>query len=134
MSRLRVFFGLANYYRRFVKNFSLIAKLLTILTEKDQPWTWRQEQEQAFAILKLRLGSAPVLRRPDATRPFQLHTDWSVVGLEAVLIQKDVEGREYVVAFASRSNNNAESNYSSYEGEALAAVWAIAHFRPYLYG
>lgn len=74
------------------------------------------------------------MRRPDATRLFQLHKDWSAVGLEAVLTQKDEEGREYVVAFASRSNNNAESNYSSYEEEALAAVWAIAHFRPYLYG
>ena len=56
------------------------------------------------------------------------------MGLEAVLTKKDEEGQEYVVAFASRSNNNAEPNYSSYEGEALAAVWAIAHFRPYLYG
>lgn len=100
---------------------------------KDQPWTWGQEQEHAFATLKLKLDSASVLRRPDASRPFQLHTDWSVVGLGAVLTQKDEEGREYVVAFASKCNNNAESNYSSYEGEAVAAVWAIAHFRPYLY-
>ena len=54
--------------------------------------------------------------------------------LGAVLAQKDDVGREFVIAFATRSNNNTESNYSSYEGEALAAVWAIAHFRPYLYG
>ena len=43
--RLRAFLGLANYYRRFVKNFSLIAKPLTILTSKDQPWTWGREQQ-----------------------------------------------------------------------------------------
>ena len=122
LSRLRAFLGLSNYYRRFVKNFSLIAKPLTILTGKDQSWTWGREQEQAFAALKLQLGSAPVLRRPDATRPFQLHTDWSAVGLGAVSTQKDDEGREYVVAFASRSNNNAESNYSFYEWEPLAVV------------
>jgi hypothetical protein len=132
--RLRAFLGLANYYRRFVKNFSSIAKPLTILTGKDQPWIWSREQQHAFDTLKQRLGSAPVLRRPDVSRAFQLHTDWSAVGLGAVLTQKDQEGKEYVVAYASRSNNSAESNYSSYEGEALAAVWAIAHFRPYLYG
>jgi len=55
------------------------------------------------------------------------------MGLGVVLAQKDNVGREYVIAFASRSNNNAESNYSSYKGEALAVVWAIAHFQPYLY-
>ena len=55
------------------------------------------------------------------------------MGFGAVLAQKDDVGWEYVIAFTSKSNNNAESNYSSYEGEALAAVWAIAHIRPYLY-
>ena len=55
------------------------------------------------------------------------------MGLEGVLTQKDDSGREYVFAYASQSNNTAKANYSSYEGEALAAVWAIAHFRPYLY-
>jgi hypothetical protein len=54
------------------------------------------------------------------------------VGLGAVLTQKDEEGKEYVVAYASRSNNSAEYNYSSCEGEALAAVWTIVHIRPYL--
>ena len=75
-----------------------------------------------------------MLQRPDVSRSFQLHTDWSAVGLEAVLTQRDGEGKEYVVAYASKSNNSAEAKYSSYEEEALATVWAIAHFRPYLYG
>ncbi len=134
VSRLRAFLGLANYYPSFVKNFSLIAKPLTSLIEKVQPWTWGREQEKAILTLKLKLDSAPILRRPDATRPFQLHRDWNAVGLGAMLTQKDEERREYVVAFASKSNNNAESNYSSYEGDPLVAVWAIAYFRPYLYG
>jgi hypothetical protein len=51
-----------------------------------------------------------------------------------VLTQCDDEGKEFVVAYASRSNNVAESCYSSYEGECLAAVWAVAHFRCYLFG
>jgi hypothetical protein len=57
--RLRAFLGLANYYRQFVKNFSLIDKPLTILTSKDQPWG--HEQYLAFETLKQKLGSAPVL-------------------------------------------------------------------------
>ena len=58
----------------------------------------------------------------------------SAKGLGAVLTQKDDFGREYVVAYTSRSNNTAEANYSTYKGEVLAAVWVIAHFLPYFYG
>lgn len=60
--RLCAFLGLANYYLRFVKNFSLIAKPLTILTSEDKPWTWSFEQQQAFNTSKERLGFALVLR------------------------------------------------------------------------
>ena len=73
--RLYVFLGLANNYRQFVKNFSLIAKPLIILTSNDQPWTWGREQQQAFETLKQKLGTAPVLRYPDVSKSFQLHTD-----------------------------------------------------------
>jgi hypothetical protein len=51
-----------------------------------------------------------------------------------VLTQMDDDRKEFVIAYASQSNNNAEAQYSSYEGECLAAIWAIAHFRCYLYG
>lgn len=59
---------------------------------------------------------------PDITKTFQLHQDWSALGLGAVFTQKDIAWWEYVIAYASRNNNKAESNYSSYEGDALAAV------------
>ena len=84
--------------------------------------------------LKKHLTEAPILRRPDFDREFELHTDWSAQGLGAVLTQRDDEGNEYVVAYASRSCNKTERNYSSYHGECLAAVWAVSHFRYYLYG
>jgi len=51
-----------------------------------------------------------------------------------MLTQCDDEGKEFVVAYASHSNIAIESRYSSYEGECLAAVWAVAHFRCYLFG
>ena len=101
--RSRVFLGLANYYNRFVRNFSVIAKPLTQLTRMGQDWKWGPAQ------------------------------DWSMLGLGAVLTQKDDDGKEYGIAYASWSNNDAEAKYSSYEGECLAVVWAVAHFRPYLY-
>ena len=95
---------------------------------------WGLAQEAAFEALKHALGFASVLRRPDARRPFQLHIDWSMLGIGAVLTQKDDDGKEYVIAYASQSNNNAGSKYLSYEGECSAVVWVVAHFRPYLYG
>ncbi len=63
--------------------------------------------------LKARLIATPILRRPIRGRPFQLHNNWSMLGLGTVLTQCDDEGKEFVVAYASRSNNAAESRYSS---------------------
>jgi hypothetical protein len=134
ISRLRAFLGLCNYYRKFVKTFSIIAKPLTMLTRNDQPWIWGDEQEAAFQQLKERLASAPILRRPMIERIYQLHTNWSTLRIGAVLTQMDDDGKEFVIAYASRSNNNVEAQYSSYEREYLAAIWAIAHFKCYLYG
>ncbi len=79
--------GLANYYRRYVKGFSQIVKPLTSLLKVDQEWHWGEEQERAFLELKAQLTSAPILRRPVRGRPYQLHTDWSMLGLGAVLTQ-----------------------------------------------
>ncbi len=105
-----------------------------MLTKGDQPWVWGEAHDKAFQELKDKLSTAPILRRPIRGRPFQLHTDWSMLGLGAVLTQSDDEGKEFVVAFASRSNNAVEAKYGSYEGECLAAVWVVAHFRCYLFG
>ncbi|GJP57637.1 hypothetical protein CLOP_g11269 [Closterium sp. NIES-67] len=75
--------------------------------------------------------ACPETASPD--KPYTLYTDWSSSGMGAVLCQLD-GGTERVVAYASRSCSPAESNYSSYEGEGLAAVWAVELFRPYLQG
>jgi hypothetical protein len=84
--------------------------------------------------LKARLVAAPILRRPIRGHPFQLHIDWNMLGLGAMLTQCDDEGKEFVVAYANHSNNATESRYNSYEGECLVAVWVITHFRYYLFG
>jgi hypothetical protein len=101
VSRLQAFLGLCNYYCKFVKTFSAIAKQLTMLTRLDQPWIWGDEQEAAFGILKDRLASTLILRRPIAGRTYQLHMDWSTLEIGAVLTQMDDDGKEFVIAYAS---------------------------------
>jgi len=78
--------------------------------------------------LKGARGFAPVLKRLDARWPFQLHIDWSMLEIGAVLIQKDDDGKECIIAYALQSNNDIEAKYSSYDGECLATVWIVAHF------
>jgi hypothetical protein len=74
------------------------------------------------------------MRKPNFNKVFILHIDWSALGTSAILGQLDEEGKEYVITYAVQSNNKDDSNYSSYKGECLVVVWAIIHFRPYLYG
>ena len=74
------------------------------------------------------------MKRPDFSKPFVLHTDFSNVGIAAVLTQHDAEGHEYMVACISRSLNVHKRVYSPYQGELLAVVWAIKAFHLYLHG
>jgi hypothetical protein len=131
---LMSFIRLCNYYRIYVQDFSTIAHPFYALLKKDVVWTWSDEVQEAFNTLKEKLSEFRILRRPDFNKVFILHTNWSALSIGAILGQLDEGGKEYVIAYASRSNNKAESNYSSYKGECLAVVWAVIHFRPYLYG
>jgi len=131
---LRSFIGLCNYCRIYVQDFNTIAHPLYALLKKDVVWTWSDEVQEAFNTLKERLSKFPIMRRPNFSKVFILHTNCSALGIGAILGQLDEKGKEYVIAYASRNNNKAESNYSSYEGECLVIVWAVIHFRPYFYG
>jgi hypothetical protein len=84
VSRVHTFIGLANYYRRYVKGFSAMVKPLNMLLKLDQEWQWGNEQERVFVEFKARLVAAPILRKPIRGHPFQLHTDWNMLGLGAV--------------------------------------------------
>jgi len=74
------------------------------------------------------------LKRPNFNKVFILHIDWSALHTGVIFGELNEEGKEYVITYAFRRNNKAESNYSSYEGECLVVVWAVIHFKPYLYG
>src|ERR1043165_5384440 len=102
-----------------------------MLLKKDQPFEWDVKQQNAFDRLKERLIKSPILQYPDFNQPFVLYTDACKTGLEAVLSQI-VEGKEYVIAYASRTTNKAEENYPITDLECLAVVWAIRHFHHYL--
>ena len=82
---VRAFLGLASFYRRFIKNFSRIAKPLTELTKEKSSLQWGEDEERAFLKLKMALVHAPILKLPDFSRPFVVTTDASQVALGAVL-------------------------------------------------
>jgi hypothetical protein len=83
VSELRALLGTYNYYRKFIKNFASKAAPLNRLLQNDVPWKWSESCQKAFELLKVSMTEAPILRRPDMNLPFELHTDWSVVGLGA---------------------------------------------------
>ena len=132
--KVRSFLGLCGYYRSFVKGFASIAAPLTKLLRKDQPFHWQGVQENSFQELKEALTHAPVLAFPDYSAPFVLCTDASTKGLGAVLMQADDRGKHHVIAYASRTLNSAESNYSVTHLEGLGVVWALKHFRDIIWG
>ena len=134
VKQVQQFLGLANYYRRFVKDFSRIAAPLYNLLKKDTLFNFSEDCVDAFEKLKMALISEPVLRPPDFNKEFFLFTDSSGYCLGIVLGQKDDEGKDYVVAYASRMLKGAELHYSITEKEALGVVFGIKHFRVYLYG
>ena len=128
------FLGLANYYRRFVKDFATIAKPLHYLTEKTAAFEWTESAQLAFEELRGRLVSAPVLAFPDYSKPFILDTDASEAGIGAVLSQLRDDGSEAVIAYASRVLTRPERRYCVTRKELLAVVTFIQHFRSYLLG
>ena len=131
--KVQQFLGLANYYRRFVKDFASIAKPLHRLTERTAKFEWTSECQLAFDRLRQRLVIAPVLAFPDFTRTFILDTDASDTRIGAVLSQSMEDGCEHVIAYASRVLTKPERHYCVTRRELLAVVTFVQHFRPYTY-
>ncbi|CEM29809.1 unnamed protein product [Vitrella brassicaformis CCMP3155] len=136
---IRSFLGMTGYYHKYIPAYAHIAAPLTDLTKKDLKYSyeehWTEHCIRAFETLKDLLCKAPILAYPDFNQPFILKTDASNVAVGAALVQWDHETQhERPIAFASRKLNGNEPSYASQEREALAVVWAIKYFRPYLYG
>ncbi|GJT51586.1 reverse transcriptase domain-containing protein [Tanacetum coccineum] len=114
------FLGLAGYYRRFIKDFSKIAKSLTKLTQKNKKYIWGEDQESAFQLLKQKLCEAPILALPKGNDNFVVYCDASHQGLGAVLMQ-----REKVIAYASRQLKPNEETYTTHDLKLGAVVFAL---------
>ena len=120
VGEIRSFLGLAGYYRRFIENFSKIAKPMTELLKKDTKFKWTEECEASFQELKKRLVTAPVLILLNIRKDFQVYCDASRQGLGGVLMQE-----RSIVSYASRQLRPHELNYSTHDLELEAAVHSL---------
>lgn len=133
--KLRQFIGLASFFRRFIKSFSVIARPLTMLLKKDCAWYWDELQENAFVKLKEELVKRPILSFYNPTYETQVHTDASKVGIAGILLQRPSKSSSFsAVAYYSRQTSPEEAKFTSYDLETLAVVTSLQRFRVYLLG
>jgi len=102
------FLGLANYYRRFIKNLTKIAVLLHILVRKEQKWKWKKKQEEMIGKLKKVFTTEPILAILDIDREIKVEADASDYATGGVLSTKCKDGKWRPVAFISKSLNVTE--------------------------
>ena len=127
------FLGSANYYRRFIREYSLIIKPLTELLKKNTKWFWSEDCQEAFDKIKLALTTEPILALYRPGDQLVLSTDASGFGVGAILFQIQ-NGLEKVIYYASCKLNKAQQNYSATERECFGIVWAVKKFHHYLVG
>jgi hypothetical protein len=129
---VRAFLGFANFYRRFIRNYSHIVQLLTFLTHKGVPFAWSMEQQTAFDTLKATFTSAPVLARFDPDRDVIVEMDASDYVSASVLSQYNDDNVLHPVAYFSKKHSPVEYNYEIYDKELLAIIRAFEEWCPEL--
>ena len=130
---IRSFLGHTSFYRRFIKDFSKIAKPLSNLLVQGAPFEFDDQCLQAFLFLKQNLVSTPIIVATDWNLPFELMCDVSDYAIGAVLGQK-MDITFQVMYYVSRTLNDAQLNYATTEKELLAIMFTFDKFRPYLIG
>ena len=128
---VRQFLGHAGFDRRFIKDFSKIAKPLYKLLEKDAKFSWEKDYQKSFEELRSHLTTALIVRAPNWQLPFEVMWDASDLAIGAVLGQRE-GGKPYVVYYASKTLNEAQRNYTTTEKELLAVVYILDKFCAYL--
>ncbi|XP_057548205.1 uncharacterized protein LOC130826652 [Amaranthus tricolor] len=138
---VRSFLGHAGFYRRFIQDFSKIAKpliysemlQLTQLLLKDAPFDFTEECAESFNRIKQALITAPIIRPPDWELPFEIMCDASDFAVGAVLGQRK-DKVLHAIYYASKTLDEAQVNYATTEKELLAVIYALEKFRSYLLG
>src|ERR1700753_930860 len=134
VTEVQSFLGFTNFYRRFIQDFSDVARPLHDLTKKDTAWTWSQKEQDAFDKLKQIITSAPVLIFPQDNKPYRLEADSSNYASGAVLSQEGEDGKWHPIAFYSKSLSPVERNYDIHDKEMLAIIRALEEYRHLLEG
>jgi len=141
--QVREFIGLCNYFRFLIPHFSQLTTPLIKLTTKEEDWKggeMPESAERSFKELKEKLCNKPVVAYPTREGKFRLYTDAAIGepnrkgGMGAALLQTNKEGKEQVIAYASRGLKDHEKNYGAYLLELAAACWGIEYFNVYLLG
>ncbi|XP_073138216.1 uncharacterized protein [Henckelia pumila] len=133
VKEVRAFLGHAGFYCRFIKDFSKIALPMSKLLQKDVPFEFGEKFKEAFDKLKNMLTTAPIIKPPDWTLPFEIMSDASNYAMGVVLGQQ-IDKKSHVIYYASKTLDPAQCNYTTTEKELLAIVFALNKFRSYLLG
>lgn len=128
------FLGLCSYFRKFIKNFAVIAKPLYDLLRKDTTFHFGEQENRVFEFLKKCLLDSPVLAIYSPHDETELHCDASSLGYGAILLQRKADNKFHPIFYFSKRTTDAESRYHSFELETLAIVNALKRFRVYLEG
>jgi hypothetical protein len=133
VKQIRSFLGHAGFYRRFIKDFSKVSRPLCSLLAKDAPFNFDEACHEAFQKLRSLLSSAPIMKPPDWSLPFEIMCDASDFAMGAVLGQR-VDKLPHAIYYASKTLMDAQVNYTTTEKELLAVIFALDKFRSYLLG
>ncbi len=129
------FLGFANFYRRFIRNFSQVALPLTDLTSTKKRFCWSSQAQTAFESLKSRFISAPILNTSDPSRQFIVEVDASEVGVGAILSQRSSSDEKiHPCAFFSHRLTLTERNYDIGNRELLAVKLALEEWSHWIEG
>jgi hypothetical protein len=135
LKEMKRFLGLAGYYRKMIKNFAAISEPLNKLQRKSVTFVWSAECHNAFVTLRDILASSPVVRIANPSATFIVKTDASKYGVGCILEQVDpINNERYVIEYASKRFDKAQSNYPAIEQESFGLIFALKHWCHYLLG